>query len=446
MQSPRTTVAARVESYPFLQTLIKRRSRRFASGMKLTGGPLAYESQRPPEPLSEEEEAALAFAACGVTGFALAELPYDAGAVPESGGGNIMTHFIGRTVASGDAMHDCTVFVINDHGAWLLKRPQDYPRAEIPQLVHDACEHRLTDLYDKARVRIAGQRVDVPREVPFVPSFNKWAANVPGTTYFLPVAELSALYINVLLSAFDRDFGFFIVDDHNGYQPAGIARFARSAGGPLEDEPARGRVMTISFLETWICEFVAIEQGAMLQNLGLMAAALGLGGFPHFAAHPFIWPVALGFRVENVPFHRLMGAPPGCPGDLPVPTPVGLERDGKVLIKPFCPPYYRDMDEAVLAFVDYKYAPGRGTFRDGGAVSGWLDGAAVQAGIPRYSDDAIAATIACCKYVYERYGRFPASSGPFRTVLAYQAHRLDEDFYRKFYKEGVLPEDDGASA
>jgi hypothetical protein len=72
--------------------------------------------------------------------------------------------------------------------------------------------------------------------------------------------------------------------------------------------------MTISFLETWICEFVAIEQGAILQNLGLMSAALGLGGFPHFAAHPFIWPVTLGFRVENVPFHRLIGAPPGFPG------------------------------------------------------------------------------------------------------------------------------------
>ena len=37
-----------------------------------------------------------------------------------------MTHFVARTVASGDAMHDCTVFVINDNGAWLLKRPQDY--------------------------------------------------------------------------------------------------------------------------------------------------------------------------------------------------------------------------------------------------------------------------------------------------------------------------------
>ena len=35
----------------------------------------------------------------------------------------------------------------------------------------------------------------------------------------------------------------------------------------------------------------------------------------------------------------------------------------------------RYMEEAVLAFVDYKYAPERGTFRDGGAVTGWRDGA-----------------------------------------------------------------------
>ena len=37
---------------------------------------------------------------------------------------------------------------------------------------------------------------------------------------------------------------------------------------------------------------------------------------------------------------------------------------------------------------------------------------------PYYSDSAIAATIAYCDYVYERYGRFPANSGPFRTVLS----------------------------
>jgi hypothetical protein len=430
----------RLETSALLDVMINRRSRRFAPGMTLDGGPLSYRSKLAPQRLSEEEEAILAFAACGITGHALAELPYRAGKEKESGGGNIMTHFIGRTVASGDAMHNCTVFVINDDGTWLLKRPQDCSRELISQLVSDARAHRIVDIYRQMRVSIADKRVEVPREIPFVAPFNKWSANVHGTTYFLPIAELSALYINVLLSAFDHDFAFYLIDDHRGYQPAGIAQFARSAGGHLENDPGSGRVATISFIETWVCEFVAIEQGAMHQNLGLTSSALGLGGFPHFAAHPFIWPLMLGFRMENVSFNKLVGAQMGGSGDMPVPTPIGLERDGKILIRPFCPPYYRNMEEAVLAFVDYKYAAACGTFRDGGMSTAWRDGAAVQSEIPPYSDEAIAATIQYCKYVYEQYGRFPVNGGPFRTLLAYQAHRLDSDFYFRFYKDSVISE------
>ena len=50
--------------YPLLEALIERRSRRFGSGMRLNGGPLAYRSVRTPQPLSLEEEAVLAFAGC----------------------------------------------------------------------------------------------------------------------------------------------------------------------------------------------------------------------------------------------------------------------------------------------------------------------------------------------------------------------------------------------
>ena len=77
-----------------------------APGMRLNGGPLAYASTRPPDPLTIEEEAALAFAACGVTGPVLAELPYTSGDMPEAGGGNIMRQFTGRTVASGDVSRE----------------------------------------------------------------------------------------------------------------------------------------------------------------------------------------------------------------------------------------------------------------------------------------------------------------------------------------------------
>src|SRR5215217_3176009 len=425
-------VYERLARYPLLDALTERRSRRFGKGMSLNGGPLAYHSTHAPQPLSLEEEAALAFAGCGITGFALADLPYESGDVPEAGGGNIMTHLVGRTVASGDAMHNITLFVLNDEGVWMLKRPQDYPRDEIVGLSQAAREHRLVELYKKSRVQIAEGRHDVPRELPFVAPFNKWAANLPATTYFLP-------------SAFGEEFSYFVVDERNRFKPPGIVRFARSKGGHLHDDPRAGRFATVGFLETWLYEFIAIEQGGMLQNLGLMTQALGLGGFPHFAAHPFIWFQALGFRMQKIRFSRTVGAGPltkrvmrALGKDLPVPTAVGLERDGEVLVRPFCPPYYRNMEEAVLAFVNYKYEQGKGTFRDGGSATGWRKGARVQHGIPPYSDEAVAATIAYCEYVYERYGRLPTNGGPFRTVLAHQAHHLDPDFYERFYRRETL--------
>jgi hypothetical protein len=261
----------------------------------------------------------------------------------------------------------------------------------------------------------------------------------------VPVNELSALYINILLSGFSRECGYFALDERNGYRPAGLARFARSRGGHLDDDSRRGRVGTVAAAEAWLYEFAAIEQGAVLQNLGLMTQALGLGGFSFFAAHPFGWCEAFGFRMQPLPVSRTIGA--GRIGrfllratrrDVPVPTAVGLERDGRVLLKPYCPPYYRSMREAVLAFVDSKYAAGTGTLRDGGAATAWQNGAAVQAAIPRYDDVAVEATIAYCEYLYTRYGRFPATNGPFRTILAYQAHHLDETFYDGFYRPEAL--------
>ena len=436
-----------VESYPLLEALLHRRSRRFAKGMRLNGGPLAYVSSHAAAPLTLEEEAALAFAAGGTTGFALAELPYEAGDAPGAGGGNIMMRFVGRTAASGDALHTVIVFVLNDQGVWMLKRPQDFPRAEIADVIQAGREHRLVELYQKGRVQIADRRLDIPRHVPFVPSFNHWSANVPGTTYFLPMNEFTAIYINMLLTAFSEEFSYFVVDERNGFRPAGIARFARSRGGHLYEDPAAGRSVTVSFLEAWLYELVAVEQGGILQNLGLMAQALGLGGFPHFAAHPFIWCQNLGFRMDEIPLSQALGfgalrrvLVKALAKDTRIPSGVGLEKDGHVLIKPFCPPYYASMKEAVLAFLDGKFAEGKGTFRDGGAATAWRDPVKVQTGIPAYSDRTVAATIEYCEYIYRRYGRFPATCGPFRTVLAFQAHHLDPDFYDRFYRPEALTE------
>jgi hypothetical protein len=227
----------------------------------------------------------------------------------------------------------------------MLRRPQDFLSSEIADLVNAAREHQLEAAFLRSRVLISDRRVDVPRKLPFVPPFNEWSANVSGSTYFIAVNELTALYINVLLSCFSVDFDYFILDERRGFRPAGIAKYAKSKGGTLHDDPRDGRFMTVGFLESWLFELAAVEQGAVMQNLGLMTQALGLGGFPHFAAPPFGWTEALGFRMERPRFSRTIAASPlvklalALSGkDIPLPTAVGLERNGRTLIKPFFRP------------------------------------------------------------------------------------------------------------
>src|SRR5438093_4913297 len=94
--------------FPLLTALRDRRSRRFGLGMKMPSGPLAFESRHAPSPLSEDEEAAMAFAACGITGHALADLCYAPG-----GGGGIMGGLVARTIASGDGLQTVAL-VTND--------------------------------------------------------------------------------------------------------------------------------------------------------------------------------------------------------------------------------------------------------------------------------------------------------------------------------------------
>jgi len=119
--------------------------------------------------------------------------------------------------------------------------------------------------------------------------------------------------------------------------------------------------------------------------------------------------------------------------------PLALERDGEVLLQPFCPPFYATMREAVRAIVDTKYGS-QGTFRGGITQSAWRDPTAIAKDIPKISERAVDATIAYCQYVYERYGRFPAYIPPFRTVLGFQATHVDCEFYDKFYRAEALSE------
>jgi hypothetical protein len=434
-------VDERLARYPLLDALRERRSRRFGMGMKIESGPFTYESHHEPLPLTESEEAALAFAACGVTGYALADLSYGRGQ-----GGGMLAGLLGRAVASPDAINTVSVFLTNDEATYLLKRPQDFAPHEITTLVELARRGELVELYRKARIKIADGRAAPPVEPAYNFNINRWALYAPGSTYFVPVEEMTAVYVNAMLEAFDEEMAIFVVDERANFRPAGISRFAQSKGGHLNNDAASGRMATIQTIEASLAEACAIEQGMVLQNLALMSQALGLGGYPNFARHEFGWFQALGFRMGETPASRYLGANRLISTalrllgrDQPVPYPLGLERGGEILLKPYCPPYYPSMEVAVHDFIRRKFGS-QGVFRGGARTSGWREPEEKTAGIPAPSEAAIEATVAYCEYVYERYGRFPAYSAPFRTVLGHQATHVDIDFYDRFYHPDALSE------
>jgi hypothetical protein len=223
-----------------------------------------------------------------------------------------------------------------------------------------------------------------------------------------------------------------------------VGSFAKSRGRALDDD-RDSRVFTIQAIEQTLVESSASGKDAA-QNIALMIQALGLGGYPNFARHEYGWFEALDFRMGSMPSTKYVGASSLITfimnllgRNQPYPYPLGLERDGQVLLKPFCPPYYPTMKQAVEAFVSYKFSShGLGLKQPN--TTGWKDPDKVTAGILPVSDEAIAATIAYCEHIYDRYGRFPAYTAPFRTMLGYQATHVDTEFYDRFYVPAALTE------
>jgi hypothetical protein len=426
-------------AYPLLDALRDRRSRRFGRGMEIPGGPLAYRSRHAPAPLTEDEEAALVFAAAGLTGPALLDLCFAPGH-----GGSIMAGAVARTVASGDALQSVALFVINDAGVWHARRPQELAAETQREVIALNRAGDFTAAWCRLRVHVRPDRVHPPVAPITNLNLNRWGLPAPGGTIFLPVADLTPMYVNGLLEVLNEDTGVMILDERANFRPAGLAPFAKSRGGHLDDDPRHGKVVTIKQVEQFVADFVNLEAGMALQNLGLMTQALGLGGWCHFANHDYAWTEALGFEARTLSAGDYLGANAlvrlGLKllgRDVPVPLAHALRAGRETLLAALCPPNFATMRDAVQALLDRKHGP-RGAFTDPAGISAWRERDAVRGGIARAGERAVAATVAYCDYVWSRYGRFPAHLPPFRTGLAHQAVRVDAEFYDRFYRPGAL--------
>ncbi|MEZ0310455.1 MAG: hypothetical protein ACAI38_01690, partial [Myxococcota bacterium] len=255
-----------------LAAMFARRSQRFATGGEMPGGkanPLAFKSAVAPMPLTLNEEAAIAMSAIAITGYANAELPLHSG---PDGNGGVLTTLVGRAVASPDAAHSVALFVINDEGVWFVRRPQNLSEAEVREQLRLLGEGKVVEAYQALRVKIADGRRGVPRNTQHTPSFNIWDHNRPGTTVFLPVMDLSTIYLAAMTTAFNKDSAFNISDEHANYALAGTAAFGQSKGGELNDKLTSGRLYPLDVMETFVDRMATIELGEMVAHMALVGS------------------------------------------------------------------------------------------------------------------------------------------------------------------------------
>jgi hypothetical protein len=118
------------------------------------------------------------------------------------------------------------------------------------------------------------------------------------------------------------------------------------------------------------------------------------------------------------------------------PNPIGF--DG--LLEAYCPPYFASMDAAVDAAIA---GPASGKPEVPHSTSDRQPSAYLMAD-SEFREDMVApsaAGIACtkavCNYIFNTYGRFPATVDAMHLMCVMQAHHLDLDYYARFFHAGA---------
>jgi hypothetical protein len=405
--------------YPLFDSIFNRRSRRFGLGMKLEDETLGFESRYEPIPLEEMEEALLVWAGTGLTGLCLADLP------PETGI-DLLCQWTGRTWPSACNNHGTELFFTNDKGLYHVNvknmLPKNHELDMFFRMSREEKMERVLELYRESLVKLEDGRAQLPDRMPGLFEFNQWNTNKPGTSVFIPVTDVTEEYLNLLHLYCSYTYGFTIIDDLTG-KPAGVEKWISK--GRLKGEVK----MSLFDLEVRILTGLNVEQAFICQNMNLALQALGLAGWtfsgfiPRFAmgAAPHLFK-GLGFRFIQ-PKKGVL--------DPPATVPVG--RDG--VFEAYCPPYYKNMDEAIDAFHHHKEAAWK---PDKPFPYAEPDKHLMRA--PKPTENTIQIVKDVANYIYDTYGRFPAFVDPMYMRLVFQAMNIDVEFYDKYYPKGSYSE------
>jgi hypothetical protein len=399
-------------SFPLVDALLGRRSRRFFRGAEIPDGVLAFKSRREELALTELEKMLVVSACGGNTSWnhliyrAARYAPHLSNYAGAAGG---------RTFPSAAGFHTSQTFFTDDDGLYLLEMrdaPAFADRAADGSLDPEAF---LANVRQRVR-KIGNGRLKFPSEVPFTEAHNTWVFNKPSTLVVIPVGDLSQ---HVLLNiCYMLQNGLVLHDDVNKRSIPGIERF--------QDIVDVANVWPVTFVEQWSLSELTVELGASCYPGTLMLQAMGLGGWMFNGVDPFAMmgasgdPAApgLGFRYDT-------------DDRWPYPNPTGL--DG--VMEGYCPPHYPDMRAAVEALCQRKFGPG-GPFHPD-TPGPWKDSRKVRSAA-RVHDERFEECVAFqAQYLYDTFGKFPATVPAMFLIMYLQAHHLDLDFYDEFYEPGA---------
>lgn len=400
--------------FPLYSALFGRRSRRFGWGMEIPGGPLQFKSEKPPVGLDDFERSLLIAAGLGVSGHHFG-IPYSAA---EPGLATYAARYTGRTAPAAAGIGNCDLFYTDDTGTWFVSTRD---AGDDGNWAHDRlsdAERLIAGVKDRAR-QLAATRIELPREEPHYSAHNLWNANVPGSTVFMPVANVSEELLGFLFVV--AGSGYTVFDDLHG-RPAGeLEPFFKS--GLLNPD----KKYALSYLEQYILSCSSVEMGDIGHNIALALQAIGLGGWFFSGISPFSLMGAaaakgvpgLGFTFETNPRWG-------------VPNPVGLRG----VYEGYCPPFHQDMRAAVEAYVELKFGKG-GTY-DPATPGPFLDNATIKAEAQPPAPALIDAVVAIAEYIHATYGKFPGTVPAIYMRFYTQAHRLETAFYDRFLRDPYL--------
>src|ERR1700730_2415073 len=257
-----------------IETIWQRRTHRVSRGSDVAAGEMTYKSPHSSPPLPPLEEALL-IAATGCTGLSMPDRPF----YDPTSGAPIMAkpnvNMVGRTAGSPDNAQGTSFFLINDSGPYFLRR--------LPRVDGDPFDPALLlQRAEMAKVKLLDERIDVPggkRDFPAYLDSNRFLSNLPGTTLLFPVVDLSHQYINGMMYLLTQPAGArpTVVDDRNFYRPAGGKKWIDNG---FRKKDIKLRTRTIWSMRT------QIEADLLIQNVFLVAQAMGLGAWIHGSLCP----------------------------------------------------------------------------------------------------------------------------------------------------------------